>query len=705
VAIAAIIGLSGILVPEEPFQAQVSESEPNDDASKAQVLHSGQTVTGDVDDQTDPLDYFRVHVDAGVALCFNLTGPHGVDFDLHLYDSPDANAQEVANSIFPETSEEQICKLTQFSGWYHIAVRAFEGNGQYSLVVSIRPKIVSVDDNDYIDEAVSIQDGETVQGSVDKYWDVEDFFRIEVDAQQYLLATLYVPDKCDFDLYIYDPSGTGGDDWYNIGEILNEGVSASAYGNEFLNIAVEETGWWYANVYSYRGSGDYELTVEIMDSLTADDSDNGEIGLAEDITAELLADDQETVSGTMDWFFDDNDYYKATLDMGYTVTMRLNVPAQQDFDLYVYNWTGTGGGDYIMVANDTTSQEVLYLNITQTGTYYFNPYSYAGVGTYSLDLILSGGSGWPFANAGSDKPDEKINQQVNFDGSLSIDDMSIVSYEWDFGDYNAGAGQTVSHTYTQTGSYVVTLTVTDGDGYSSSDTLIVDVLAQSGKKYAVVVGISDYIYFDADSGDLMYADDDAIDWNEHLLSLGYEVTMLLDHDATLDNIRTAIEDMEASEEAGDYVVFTFSGHGGTWRERGYTDPGSHSMLFAADADTWGTGGLKDTELEELFQNFDSDHIFMFIDACRSGGMDEASGPGRVILQASADDEVALDAGRYSNGLWTYWFLGWALQRQGYESVEEAFNNAAPKAVDNAGQWDTDSHPEMEDGNPGEPFYL
>jgi len=54
---------------------------------------------------------------------------------------------------------------------------------------------------------------------------------------------------------------------------------------------------------------------------------------------------------------------------------------------------------------------------------------------------------------------------ATFDGSASHDtDGTIESYEWDFGDENAGSGVALSHPYALAGTYTVTLTVTDDDG-------------------------------------------------------------------------------------------------------------------------------------------------------------------------------------------------------------------------------------------------
>ncbi len=65
---------------------------------------------------------------------------------------------------------------------------------------------------------------------------------------------------------------------------------------------------------------------------------------------------------------------------------------------------------------------------------------------------------------------------VNFDGSASSDpEGRPLTYAWDFGDGNSGAGQTVSHTYQSSGNFTATLTVTDEGGLSDDDTEAISV--------------------------------------------------------------------------------------------------------------------------------------------------------------------------------------------------------------------------------------
>lgn len=80
----------------------------------------------------------------------------------------------------------------------------------------------------------------------------------------------------------------------------------------------------------------------------------------------------------------------------------------------------------------------------------------------------------PVANAGPNQT-VYVNRRVNFDGSGSSDDGTIVSYSWDFGDGSTATGVRVSHIYSTPGNYTVTLTVTDNGGLTDTDTASVAV--------------------------------------------------------------------------------------------------------------------------------------------------------------------------------------------------------------------------------------
>jgi PKD repeat protein len=66
-----------------------------------------------------------------------------------------------------------------------------------------------------------------------------------------------------------------------------------------------------------------------------------------------------------------------------------------------------------------------------------------------------------------------------------------VSYEWDFGDGDAGSGETVTHVYTAAGEYEVILTVVDDDGASVTDTVVVIVQTPEDATQDLISDIED----------------------------------------------------------------------------------------------------------------------------------------------------------------------------------------------------------------------
>lgn len=80
----------------------------------------------------------------------------------------------------------------------------------------------------------------------------------------------------------------------------------------------------------------------------------------------------------------------------------------------------------------------------------------------------------PIAEAGDDQ-NVDLAQVVLFDGSLSVDpDNDLLSYFWDFGDNTNAVGVTTTHSYLATGTFVVILTVSDGE-LEDQDNLIINV--------------------------------------------------------------------------------------------------------------------------------------------------------------------------------------------------------------------------------------
>jgi YVTN family beta-propeller protein len=77
----------------------------------------------------------------------------------------------------------------------------------------------------------------------------------------------------------------------------------------------------------------------------------------------------------------------------------------------------------------------------------------------------------PHATFSSSASSVSAGDSVSFDGKGSTDpDGSVARYDWDFGDGTQApnAGSTAQHSYSQAGTYTVTLTTTDNEGCSAS---------------------------------------------------------------------------------------------------------------------------------------------------------------------------------------------------------------------------------------------
>lgn len=126
---------------------------------------------------------------------------------------------------------------------------------------------------------------------------------------------------------------------------------------------------------------------------------------------------------------------------------------------------------------------------------------YAQPGTFTAQLTVTdkdGGQGADTAAVqvmpGNQTPQAVIDgptgglvgQALDFSGRNSSDaDGYIVSYSWNFGDNTTGSGITVTHVFSQAGSYQVSLLVTDDDGLIDDAAQIVNVTATEPTPEAV----------------------------------------------------------------------------------------------------------------------------------------------------------------------------------------------------------------------------
>jgi len=253
-----------------------------------------------------------------------------------------------------------------------------------------------------------------------------------------------------------------------------------------------------------------DTTVTLLGTGTDPD---GTIVLYEwDFTSDGTYDTTNTTSGTTTHIYADPGTYIATLrvtdDGGLTdtdsVTITVteaanllpvaNAGADQEVDVdQAVTLSGSGtdpDGTIVLYEWDFENDGTWDWNSTTTGV---TTHTYTSAGTFTARLRVTDNDGAtdtdtatytvnditaPVADAG---PDQTVNSTdtVQFDGSLSTDNVGIVNYTWTF-TYDSGPvqlwGATPTFVFVTPGVYDVTLTVTDAASNSDSDTVDITVV-------------------------------------------------------------------------------------------------------------------------------------------------------------------------------------------------------------------------------------
>lgn len=130
-------------------------------------------------------------------------------------------------------------------------------------------------------------------------------------------------------------------------------------------------------------------------------------------------------------------------------------------------------------------------------------------------------------------------------------------------------------------------------------------------KKAICVGINNY---PGTANDLNGCVNDANDWSSLLNTYGFETNIILNEQATQNNILEAFENLITEAKNGDVVVFTYSGHGTSVMDTSGDENDSYDeALYVYD------GPIIDDKFRAILTNSNKDvQIIVITDSCFSG---------------------------------------------------------------------------------------
>ena len=268
------------------------------------------------------------------------------------------------------------------------------------------------------------------------------------------------------------------------------------------------------------------------------------------------------------------------------------------------------------------------------------------------------------------------------------------------------------------GANRIQVKATDTDGLTSERVLTIHYSPSRRNFWAVVVGINDYPQLPK----LKYAVNDVKEFHRLLVEKNRvppeNISLLLNDQASLKNLRSTLgTKLKNAAGLDDMVIIFFAGHGATERDAMSADGNGlekYLLPWETDpADLYSTA-MPMREIAYIFDRIRSDRLIFIADAFYSGasggrtirvtgtranitdGFLEriSSGRGKVIITASAANEVSVEKDELQHGVFTYYLLeglrGAAdSDRDGTGTVDEAYRYVSEKVLRATGQ---EQHP-------------
>ncbi len=224
-------------------------------------------------------------------------------------------------------------------------------------------------------------------------------------------------------------------------------------------------------------------------------------------------------------------------------------------------------------------------------------------------------------------------------------------------------------TYKNSGRTIAAIWL-DGEAIRPLETLTAGTLGEEipveeteeVKIWSVVVGVSTYQHMPA----LRFTDDDAYRFYAFLKSPeggalhNDQIRLLIDEDATRNNILSALQETLLKADENDVIVFYYSGHG------------LEGSFIPVDYDGFNNRVLHD-EIKQVFEKSKAKHKIIFADACYSGsllamksvvnntlekyyGSFRDSKGGLAFFTSSQGEEISLEDGGLRQGIFTHFLI-------------------------------------------------
>jgi PKD domain-containing protein/putative Ig domain-containing protein len=178
-----------------------------------------------------------------------------------------------------------------------------------------------------------------------------------------------------------------------------------------------------------------------------------------------------------------------TVDEGAVLTQTISASDPQNLPV---TFTKTSGPIWMTVTttSPTTGLITLTPDFASAGSYTATVRASNGSAVYdekSFQILVQNVCRAPLADAGGPYAGT-AGIPVAFNGTGSADpDGDALAYAWDFGDGTTGTGATPNHPYALTGTYLISLHVTDPCGLSDDDTTTATIV-QCSSAYAFTTG-------------------------------------------------------------------------------------------------------------------------------------------------------------------------------------------------------------------------